>query len=365
MRLNERETARRNIIARLYNSNPVKETIKGVVGNVKSVMGMDEGKAIMGETETEIEAKVVGDDKGHDSVDGEEGEEEEAVKTVRLATETKVVDETSGEEDGEEKEEEEWGGIADSGMSEDPDLDAFADNFEDRIAGSSDEDEGQVPLQRGIGDEWSGGEEQDEDDGEEEEGEEDDGGEDDPQDVELAVRKAKSESKSRSKPKDRPEDASSPKPKRSEKPQLISSAKSTFLSTLMSGYISGSDSDSNIDYYKARNKKKGSPVQPKERKNRMGQQARRTLWEKKFGKNANHVKKDEEEQGREKVEQRIKQGRGGEGKNKKSESGAKKSTEAEGPLHPSWEAARKAKEQQARVQEAVMGKPMGKKIVFD
>jgi alpha-galactosidase/6-phospho-beta-glucosidase family protein len=123
----------------------------------------------------------------------------------------------------------------------------------------------------------------------------------------------------------------------------------------MSGYVSGGDSDPDADWYKMQGKKKGPP-EKKERKNRMGQQARRALWEKKFGKRANHVQKEEQE-AREKRERK-------EAKAAKKASAVAGEKAQEGPLHPSWEAARKAKEKQAQVAAAMM-KPQGKKITFN
>ena len=145
----------------------------------------------------------------------------------------------------------------------------------------------------------------------------------------------------------------------------------TFLPTLMGGYYSGSESDS-VDSDDDTN-------HPKPRKNRMGQQARRQLWEKKFGQKANHVKIQSRDQGwdprkgAQGDEDRGKRGRHMEGNTRttfgrgQQTSGAnsdpiqarKKPKVAEGPLHPSWEAAKKAKEQKVT---AVFE---GKKIVFD
>ncbi|KMU75406.1 hypothetical protein CISG_05041 [Coccidioides immitis RMSCC 3703] len=64
----------------------------------------------------------------------------------------------------------------------------------------------------------------------------------------------------------------------------------TFLPSLtMGGYWSGTESDAEDDIAAA-------AITP--RKNRMGQQARRKLWEKKFGANANHVRKQTESRNR-------------------------------------------------------------------
>ncbi|KAF8755072.1 ATP synthase alpha/beta family [Rhizoctonia solani] len=60
---------------------------------------------------------------------------------------------------------------------------------------------------------------------------------------------------------------------------------SRFLPSLASGFIRGNSDGSDIE---------DADVAP-ERKNRRGQRARKAIWEKKYGKNANHVKKAREE----------------------------------------------------------------------
>lgn len=173
-----------------------------------------------------------------------------------------------------------------------------------------------------------------------------------------------------------------------------STIKSTvFLPSLaMGGYISGSDSD-------ATNSSTGQSIKP--RKNRRGQQERRQIWEKKFGKNANHLKKSQKQtnqnrdqgwdarKGARADDERGKRGNGRGGKRstgdarkgssrpsrggptssgansdpvqgrKMDDKGQGKGKQADGPLHPSWEAAKKAKEAKKNV------KFQGKKVTFD
>jgi hypothetical protein len=175
-------------------------------------------------------------------------------------------------------------------------------------------------------------------------------------------------------------------PSSKSKPNLASEiltskpAKSTFLPSLtMGGYMSGSESEaSDLDEHMA----------PK--KNRRGQRARQQIWEKKFGEKAKHLEKqkgDERSKGwdpkrgatlenddRNRKEKRRgdirgakKEGRGGRGKGVESANGAnavpvvKKKTKRDdaGSLHPSWLAAKAAKEKKMNVV------PTGKKIVFD
>ncbi|KAG0130864.1 BUD22-domain-containing protein [Tuber indicum] len=136
-----------------------------------------------------------------------------------------------------------------------------------------------------------------------------------------------------------------PKPMPKQKPGV-----STFLPTLIAGYISDSSASTSSTTPPKRNKR---PPEKKQRKNRMGQQARRALWAKKYGQNAAHLK---------------------EGTLRREDflvgvcwrsSVRKKEGQTEGKLHPSWEAARKAREgKMAVVQEALKGGG-GRKVVFD
>jgi hypothetical protein len=152
---------------------------------------------------------------------------------------------------------------------------------------------------------------------------------------------------------------------------------STFLPTLMGGYISGSESASDID------------EPPKKRR---GQRARQAIWEKKYGASAKHLQKatatkggrdagwdvkrgavGSEDQGRGKPWKRggrlpaggdnrgYSRGREGNAHQEDRAAPAPKPTKKdnEGTLHPSWEARKKAKEQQQGAAFA------GKKIVFD
>jgi hypothetical protein len=155
----------------------------------------------------------------------------------------------------------------------------------------------------------------------------------------------------------------------------------TFLPSLMhGGYWSGSEEATDEEGAG------GKPV----RKNRMGQQARRALWEKKFGASANHVKQEQiaaKYGGRDNgwdtkrgATDGARGGRGGRGGRRggfgdgfgrphhgDDSAGApagkfagkpKPSKDDEGPLHPSWEAKRKAKEQTTAAF-------AGKKVTFD
>ena len=150
--------------------------------------------------------------------------------------------------------------------------------------------------------------------------------------------------------------------------------KSAFLPTLTAGgYWSGSDSEDDIEDV-------DDDIAP--RKNRRGQRARQQIWERKYGSKANHLRKMQE--GRKtKYGQDFRRratgglfynkserkplkdtapkayGSGGNSKNNRGGDYEVRETQIrEGPLHPSWEAARKSKQQMIVPSE-------GKKIVFD
>jgi hypothetical protein len=161
---------------------------------------------------------------------------------------------------------------------------------------------------------------------------------------------------------------------------------STFLPSLMGGYWSGSESSaSDIE------EEVSAPL----KKNRKGQMARRAIWEKKFKEGANHIKsgqgpvsqgKDDGWDAKRGAKDGPSRGRGGRGGfgdrggggkgdkqrdfsrttgenslpvgDRKGGKVAAKRDDA-GSLHPSWQAAKKAKTEQKQATFA------GKKVVFD
>lgn len=164
-----------------------------------------------------------------------------------------------------------------------------------------------------------------------------------------------------------------PKIRKEPKKIALANGKTTqFLPTLMGGYISGSESEaSDVD------------VAPSTRKNRRGQRARRAIWEKKYKQNARHLQNTT---GRD-AGWDLKRGAVDGSDRTPWKKGIKKPFERKsgnaaaseqhqapfepgrpriprkkidtGPLHPSWEAKKKAKEQQ---QTAAYE---GKRVVFD
>lgn len=150
--------------------------------------------------------------------------------------------------------------------------------------------------------------------------------------------------------------------------EALAPKKSTFLPSLsMGGYISGSGSDIDDDI----------DVAPK--KNRRGQRERRAIWEKKYGAKAKHLMAQNRNEGWDpkrgaidKMDRHAKvmskggsranrnDRRNGEGEHKTLNGHRERHRDDSGPIHPSWEAAKKAKEKKAA--------PVafqGKKITFD
>jgi hypothetical protein len=158
---------------------------------------------------------------------------------------------------------------------------------------------------------------------------------------------------------------------------------STFLPTLMGGYWSGSESSaSDLE-----------DLGPTTKKNRPGQAARRAIWEKKYGEKANHIKSGQAPIGKAKAkddgwdakrgakESRPESSRGrrfgargesqrGMGRNFENVTGENAIAIAPKPrgmgkkddvgvLHPSWQAAKKAKEMKKTATF------QGKKVTFD
>ncbi|TGO26752.1 hypothetical protein BPAE_0053g00050 [Botrytis paeoniae] len=158
------------------------------------------------------------------------------------------------------------------------------------------------------------------------------------------------------------------KPKKTTTTPTESTKNSTFLPTLMGGYWSGSESASSLS---------DTDMKPVVRKNRMGQKARQALWEKKFGKGAKHIAagglsveqereiKRAEKSGRKARD--LSKGKRGDFRNDTNNANMMqvkprekvKTRDDVGVLHPSWEAAKKAKDDKAKATFS------GKKVVFD
>ncbi|KAK9448848.1 Bud-site selection protein [Limtongia smithiae] len=172
---------------------------------------------------------------------------------------------------------------------------------------------------------------------------------------------------------DAPDDESPPPKRVASAPFDGKRGKTIILPSLSSGYISPGSSDSEADFSDAVSNKKKSAI-AKPRKNRRGQRARQKIWEEKYGRNAAHVKKSEQERrAKEQVKQQkklerqqlrtmLKQDGNANGVplgTKAAQGGAGERTQtanADKTLHPSWI----AKQNTNKKVEF-----MGKKVVFD
>lgn len=328
-------TATVNVTARLYNSNPVKTAMSEIVYRIRAVLGLDDTEATS-KTSNKKGSHVLGDDRS------------EIPRELRGVLDGKAkADLGSGASISLSPE---WTGFSDEQeVAFDPDDDQEMDFsvYDARLAGSSDSDsEDDIALHTDFTTV-----------------------KDMPHSHSAAVPKSRSSSSISA-------SSSSPPPATRKSNLPPTTSNSTFIPSLMGGYWSGSESAEDDD-----------TMEKNARKNRMGQQARRLLWEKKFGKKANHLKRKERDEGwdlrkgaggshgRERGGRERGRGRGHDrrpGRNQGSRNGGHGSganndpvasrvegKKDDGPLHPSWEAAKKAKEQKKNVAF------QGKKVVFD
>ena len=329
------DTAKANVIARLCNSNPVKEALPPLLKDIQRALGI-EPKDVK-EGKKRLRAKDIEKQK----------QEEQAklpAKKSRPTAEPESGDVSMGEPDDES--DAQPSARRNLGNASDDD---FAE-FDDRLAGSSDsEDEGesdQVDVKKGRASRAA------------------------------ALRAALgdiSQSVSAS-PSASPSPSRSPSPESDAQPARSTKAgTSAFVPSLtMGGYWSGSESE-------AEDFEDGPP-----KKNRRGQRARQAIAEKKFGKSAKHLQNqdkagkndrnagwDAKRGATDRTGPRGVRGapRGGRFerpgqdrgvRNDAAEPPKKKHRDDQGSLHPSWEAAKKAKEAKK-----VTAAFEGKKISFD
>ncbi|KAK4457034.1 Bud-site selection protein [Cladorrhinum samala] len=282
---------------------------------------------------------------GSDSEDEEEEDEELEKKLAEARVKAKTplpkdldpMEITSDEEAGDEADDEdEDGGLDPMEITDEEPLESeeadSSDSEEDGAEASSEEFEGFSDANPASAGDDSSSEEEDEDES------------------------GSSSSGSRSPPR-----------KRAKPVKVKMDGNSLFLPTLMGGYISGSESASDVDLAPAR-------------KNRRGQRARQQIWEKKYKEKAKHLAKQSTRDAGWDLKRGAVDGDSKPWKKgiknpllKKSVSGANeikvvpKETKTEkrarddvGSLHPSWEARRLAKEK-----ERLTAPFEGKKITFD
>lgn len=358
----EERAALHNVTSGLYNQTKVREAVDKAVADVCRTLHVPlpdkKGKLKKGDKKS---------DKKSETASRKDKEEQPADRSPPNESKVTKKAKTGGiesEEDGSsEEEEEEWNGLSDDEIEEKEVK--LISRFDDRLASSDDEEydtanEQLDPME--ITDMSASEHSDDEVDLGSSESESNSEGEEVPEE----------EDSEEEEDSDSEGSAVSPPPKvRKETKRATNSKDTQFLPSLMGGYISGSESEaSDID------------VAPPARKNRRGQRARQAIWEKKFKEQAKHLGK--EKSGRDSGwdlkrgavdagdrtpwKQGIKtplgkrSGNDDEGEQRaptqpRRPKPAKK--DDEGPLHPSWEARKKAKEQQ---QSAAF---QGKRVVFD
>ncbi|CAI7588033.1 unnamed protein product [Penicillium bialowiezense] len=320
-----KSTAEANILARLFKSTPVQKEIPGIMAGIRKLLKIDEAPA--GKQNESGKKEKASKKKSAKDEDDSESEAETTTKTRRGEQVSRSDDmEISGPDES-----------GDEGLSQ----------FDARLAPGSDSDA------------------------------DSESGDEDEEDANEISDISRSPS-----PDFSGEDSPPPKKAKATKGTAAPATNTTFLPSLMAGgYWSGSEEATDEE----------ADAQPK-RKNRMGQQARRALWEKKFGTGANHVKQEQKNEqmaakfgyggrdnGWDAKRGATEGGRGRGGKrggfgggfgrsNRDDNAGAQPGSQKpgkpsgppkdEGPLHPSWEAKRKAKEQAPAAFS-------GKKVTFD
>lgn len=313
-------TAEANVTARLFKTKPVQNVMTGLLGEIRRLLGLEDGA---GENKPGKRGGVELKEAIQGRLDGK--------------------DALSSRREAPDDDEEEWEGIATDDTAEGADY----SQFDSRLASGS--DSGSDPA--------SGSE-----------------------DIPTAIQEGGSDSESEAnRPITQPSNAlvsrsPSPPPKQprrnTKQTPPTPPTSTTFLPSLsMGGYFSGSESDPEPEDY----------ASTPHRKNRMGQQARRALWEKKYGSSANHVKRQRKEvktsrdsgwdlrrgatdpEG-DKRKRMTRHGKGGDRRMQRNSATAPKrrAHDDNKPLHPSWEAKRKSKEQQQH-----MAAFQGKKVTFD
>ena len=374
-----KDAAEANVVARLFNSNPVKQVMPGIMSGTYDVLGLEEysdAKASNRKpTNTEPRAKA---NSAAPKINGHMPEKHEHVSESEEEFQGFSADEEQPTEEAEGRREK----YEDEELNEED-----FDQFNDRLASSESDadDDAYIPdlkvLSQTDGttsiEPYSVA-----------------------RDLSLSPSPSPTFSESPSPPPITKAKSKTPKVTQNLKP-----ASTTFLPSLtMGGYFSGSESEPENDA--------NDPLLANSRKNRRGQRARQLIAERKYGKNAKHVVKAREEGGWDPKRGAVEVGEDGKKKpwerNIRKGAGDKKSGKSTGrfgndilherpgkggpprgrgpqtsgandeglgrvrsfgavtakaaeekALHPSWEAAKRRKEDKA------IGQFQGKKITFD
>ncbi|KAH6681192.1 NADH-ubiquinone oxidoreductase 30.4 kDa subunit [Plectosphaerella plurivora] len=358
----EEKTALHNVTSGLYNRPNVREVVEKAI------------RAVCLALELPIPDKKAKRKKGQSAEDAEPSEtiaaaaESASTKKRRLEDDAPVDDENddSGESfngfSDDEHDEGTDGDEEDNSSVDEGDEEGAISKYESMLGGSDSDDDSEGESREDLrakyaallgmsGDPASGDDSDEEDDLDLTGGALEDEEASDDEDIEAST-----------KPKQKPAPAArqpslspSPPPTRKTKEKPAKAGSTTFLPSLMGGYMSGSESASDVD------------VAPKKR---LGQRQRQAIAERKHGENAKHVRKQAEKQkkGRDagwdmrrgavdgddqggKGRQPWKKGGSGrdgprdkQGKPAPERKKPQTSRDDQGPLHPSWEARKKAKE---------------------
>ncbi|KAF2965333.1 hypothetical protein GQX73_g8215 [Xylaria multiplex] len=272
----EERLALHNVTSALCNRKHVKDVIEeAIMGTCialrvpmpeKKNKGKNKEKIATAQPEAE-KGEQVDDREDLDSLGDDESEDVEKSGLERPPLLKRKVERAEGDEDLESN--------AGSGASESPEFEGFSDSdaqenmfsqYDDLVGGSSDEDES------------------DEEDG--------NGDESNRLDSrsrsfrKLALDDISLSSEGSDDSDDSEDEALAPPSKKARvkavKPASFNTGNSAFLPSLMGGYVSGSESASDVD------------VAPPTRKNRRGQRARQAIWEKKYGEKAKHHQKEKD-----------------------------------------------------------------------
>jgi hypothetical protein len=322
-----------NVLARLYNGAGVKKVVNKVVDDLKDILGVG-GVGVRPAKEVEVKKAKVQDVEMQD----EEEEVEEGVGDISDedgdafgAFNARIAAPSSAE------------GDSDESLSEGERPPSIAEDSEREGEGCSEDNSDDIAVDVEIGS--------------------DSESDDDTSSESLDSAAIDSPALDPVSSASDAEPAPAPKPKKAKAPKEPIS-KSTFLPSLShAAYYSGSESEAeDLD------------IDLAPRKNRRGQKARQKIWEKKYGEKAKHKEKEDRNKGwdakKGAVDSGERKGRGRgrvlevSGENAMPLGGEKKVDKEKkrddvGLLHPSWLAAKAAKEKKVAV------KPLGKKITFD
>ena len=374
-----KDSAEVNVLGRLFNSNPVKEVLPGILIGVRECLGIVEGKSQSEPTSKKSrKASTAGPPTaGNQSIEESEDEfdgfsEQEFVPESKLAAPSKTLRKVQDNEIDFDQFRDDLASASDLDRDEDggdENLEGDSDQqLDDPVLATDEGDEGHVLGEEGALDPMQITESEAESDV-----------------ADTASLQTEDDSSAGTSP-----DLPTSKPSLRLTPKSKSQSNSTaFLPSLtMGGYFSGSESATDLDE---------DPIAglPQQRKNRRGQQERRKIAEMKYGQNAKHLAREKESGNRDTgwdaqrgaTDSSRGRGRGDRGRgrgrddsfrgstggerstgandiaiNSKRRDNAQKANEAKtatGTGHPSWEAAKKRKEQ------GLIPKATGKKIVFD